>query len=148
MRVFVYWNLHRGGFSLRALDGSAKGRVVAHAASVLLVNVEMRVGHASRQRIAAGAHKEVHAGFAGTLHAFEGTLTDQGRAAGLVPSWNCDAEAFTEIETLWEPITYNPKRDAGFVSRLDGRLIETAEAVHGRTRQDGKADCRAVLPVL
>lgn len=145
MRVFVYWNLNKGGFSLRALDGAAKGKVVAHASSVLLFDVKMTVGHASRLKIAAGAHKEVHAGFKGTLHAFQGTLTDQGERAGIDAPWRCDADAFTAIETLWEPITYNPKRDAGFVSRLDGRLIEGAEAIHGRTRGDGKADCRAVL---
>lgn len=145
MRVFVYWNLNRGGFSIKALDGAAKGKVVAHASDVLLFDVHMTVGHASRQRIAAGAHKEVHAGFKGTLHAFQGTLTAQGEAACIDAPWRCDADAFTAIETLWEPVTYNPKRDAGFVSRVDGRLVETASAVHGRTRQDGKADCRAVF---
>ena len=32
MRCDVYWNLNRGGYSIRAADGPSKGRVIGYAA--------------------------------------------------------------------------------------------------------------------
>ena len=57
MRVFVYYNLRRKVWSVRALQGPNKGKVVAHSATVLLHNA---VGKVCRQR-------NVHAGIVGTL---------------------------------------------------------------------------------
>ena len=36
MKVFVYFNLHKKCFSVKALEGSRKGRVVAHQDNVIL----------------------------------------------------------------------------------------------------------------
>ena len=66
-RVAVYKNLHKGAWSIRALDGPHKGKVVGHAAAVSLTDCAMHVGAAARHRIANGAPREVHAWVVGTL---------------------------------------------------------------------------------
>lgn len=66
-RVAVYKNLHRGQWSVRALDGVHKGKVVAHASSVGLLHTHMHVNERAQRRIADGAPREVHAWVIGTL---------------------------------------------------------------------------------
>lgn len=67
MRVFVYWNLHKGQWSVRALEGPNKGRVIEHADSVCLSNARPRVSEAGRRRVLRERRKNVHAGVVGTL---------------------------------------------------------------------------------
>jgi hypothetical protein len=67
MRVFVYYNLHRRVWSIKALSGSNRGRVVAHAANVVLSDVTCRVSEAGRQRVIRERRKNVHAGLVGEL---------------------------------------------------------------------------------
>jgi hypothetical protein len=56
--VAVYKNLHKGAWSIRALDGPHKGKVVGHATAVSLTDCAMHVGAAARARIAnGGAHE-------------------------------------------------------------------------------------------
>lgn len=66
-RVAVYRNLHRGVWSLRALDGIFKGTVVAHADSVGVLHAQMHVNARAAERICGGAVREVHAWVIGTL---------------------------------------------------------------------------------
>ena len=49
MKVFVYWNLHKKVWSVKALQGLQKGRVVAHRNDVMIENAEFRVSEAGRQ---------------------------------------------------------------------------------------------------
>jgi hypothetical protein len=65
MKVFVYYNLHRKIFSVRALEGPDKGRVVAHRSEVSLTDVVFRVSEAGRQRVLIERCKNVHAGVSG-----------------------------------------------------------------------------------
>ena len=67
MKVFVYFNLHRKCFSIKALEGANKGRVIDHAHSVALSNVTFKVSEAGRQRVLLEQRKNVHAGVVGTL---------------------------------------------------------------------------------
>lgn len=62
MRVQVYRNLHTGGWSVRH-----KGRVISHVDSCALADVSFHVGAAARARVAAGAHRSVHAWAVGEL---------------------------------------------------------------------------------
>ncbi|CAB4165115.1 hypothetical protein UFOVP823_10 [uncultured Caudovirales phage] len=41
MRVFVYWNLHRKLWSVRAAEGPNKGRVIAHRECVYLLHADV-----------------------------------------------------------------------------------------------------------
>ena len=115
LRVFVYFNLHRKCWSIKALEGAARGRVVAHATSVRLDCVEFRVSEAGRQRVIREQRKNVHAGAVGVLASFGGMWTDAALAfdaSGLVSP----AEAYTgsvppEGATR---ITYSPYRGPSF----------------------------------
>lgn len=79
MRVFVYWNLHKGLWSVKALEGPDKGRVIKRAATVLLGGAEGRVSEAGRQRVLREKRKNVHAGIVGRLvHASDEPLETAG----------------------------------------------------------------------
>ena len=79
MKAFVYYNLHKHRLSVKALSGSQKGRVVAHAVRVVLHDCEFRVSEAGRQRVIREKRKNVHAGVVGTLKLMEGHKTNAGR---------------------------------------------------------------------
>ncbi len=51
LKVFCYFNLHRKCFSIKALEGPNKGRVVAHSDKVLLSDGVFKVSEAGRQRV-------------------------------------------------------------------------------------------------
>ncbi len=102
-RVAVYKNLHRGAWSVRAVDGPHKGRVVAHAESVGLLHAQMHVNERAQRRIADGAAREVHAWVIGTLG--EVSLADPRR------------------------LTYRPHQRAVFFLADTGTAVWTAPAV-------------------
>jgi len=65
MKVFVYFNLHKKCFSVKALDGENKGKVVQHTDNVVLLLPEFKVSEAGRQRVLREKRKNVHAGVVG-----------------------------------------------------------------------------------
>jgi hypothetical protein len=65
MKVFVYFNLHKKVFSVKALEGDKKGLVIAHREYVMLENVTFKVSEAGRLRVIAEKRKNVHAGAVG-----------------------------------------------------------------------------------
>ena len=67
MKVFVYFNLHKKCFSLKALEGPDKGRVIMHATYVQLRDCTFKVSEAGRQRVLREKKKNVHAGCVGTV---------------------------------------------------------------------------------
>jgi hypothetical protein len=67
MRVEVYWNLHKKLFSVRALEGENKGRVIDHAYSVKLEEASFVVQPAGRERVRREGKKNVHAFVRGHL---------------------------------------------------------------------------------
>jgi hypothetical protein len=99
LKVFVYWNLHRKLWSVRALQGPDKGRVVSHAYYVRLRDATGRVGKAGRERVLREGKKNVHAGMVGTLD-YAGT----GIADGRCLSWYST-----------DRVTYNPYRYDSFM---------------------------------
>lgn len=128
MRAFVYFNLTRKVWSIKALDGPHRGRVVAHATYVQLRDVECRVSEAGRQRVLREKRKNVHAGLVGTLRHFDGGVLRDA------------AEPFTDVERFeradgpgWFAITYNPYKAATFTRRDNGAAVHRASrAVLGR----------------
>jgi hypothetical protein len=97
MRVFVYFNVRRKDFSIQALEGPDKGLVFDHAGTVEILDAEFRVSEAGRQRVLATGQKNVHAGVRGTLGTSPSTPPHEGAVR----------------------VTYNPKRDTGFVQADD-----------------------------
>lgn len=91
-KVFVYYNLHKHCFSVKALQGVNKGRVVAHTSQITLDNGLPRVSEAGRQRVITEGRKNVHAGIVGNVRGFD--LLDSPKGC---------------------PITYNPFKHNTFV---------------------------------
>lgn len=98
MKVFVYFNLHRKCFSIKALEGANKGRVVAHSDKVLLSDGVFKVSEAGRQRVLRERKKNVHAGVVGQ---WVGSLDDE--------------LTIDRITTIGRPVTYNPYKYSTFV---------------------------------
>ena len=65
MKVFVYYNLHRKLWSVKALEGPDKGKVIARLHTVVLHDVVPKVSEAGRQRVLQDKRKNVHAGLVG-----------------------------------------------------------------------------------
>jgi hypothetical protein len=74
-RIEVYWNLHLRCYSVRALEGADKGRVIAHAGALALRDVTFRVGEAGRQRVLRERRKNVHAFVRGVVIPFKADPT-------------------------------------------------------------------------
>jgi len=98
MKVFVYYNLHKHCWSVKALEGDNKGRVVAHADTVLVYAAQPRVSQRGRERVLRTKQKNVHAGIVGWV--------------------NLDnlSNGYTQKDIDgWVEITYNPYLYTGFV---------------------------------
>ena len=92
MRVEVYRNLHKRCWSVRALEGPQKGRVIAHEHDFILEACSYAVQPAGRDKVRRTGRKNVHAFIRGTL-----------------PS---------EPMVMWpgtRGVTYNPYKHDGFV---------------------------------
>lgn len=98
MKVFVYFNLHKKVFSVKALEGSMKGRVIAHENALTLHDVTFKVSQAGRQRVLRERKKNVHAGVVGQWY-------------GSIDSHIRDTNDIA--------VTYNPYKYDSFVLRDD-----------------------------
>jgi hypothetical protein len=114
-RVEVYWNLHRDLFSVRALSGPDKGRVVTHTRLIDLGDVTFVVQPAGRARVLAEGRKNVHAFVRGTvLCSLDGVNAD------------------------YSEVTYNPYKTDSFVARKDGTRFRNASVVRAYTTNGGR----------
>jgi hypothetical protein len=93
MKVFVYYNLHKKVFSVKALEGDMKGRVVAHRLQVCLTDAQFKVSEAGRQRVLQEQRKNVH--------------------AGVVGQWDDRLAVNLGVE-----VTYNPYKYDSFVTKV------------------------------
>ena len=99
MKVKVYFNLHKKLFSVVAMEGDDKGRVIAHVNQIELAQCVFRVQQAGRKRVLREGKKNVHAYIA-------------GHTCNLKDSTKMDGEA-----------TYNPYKYSTFVDREDGSPV-------------------------
>ena len=113
MKVFVYFNLHRKLFSIKALEGDMKGRVIAHRHTVLINDATFKVSEAGRQRVIREQRKNVHAGVSGTWFDDDDV---QGRT-----------NSFVIING--SAITYNPYKYNTFVHLYGEHPITSARVV-------------------
>tara|TARA_R110000868_G_scaffold384_1_gene2920 strand:+ start:265 stop:651 length:387 start_codon:yes stop_codon:yes gene_type:complete len=112
MKVYVYFNLHRKCFSIKALEGANKGRVVAHRDDVLLFDATFKVSEAGRQRVLRERKKNVHAG-----------------VVGVWDETGTDLITITRVTTVGTPITYNPYKYDTFVHLYGLHPIKTGRLV-------------------
>lgn len=108
-RVYVYFNLHKLLFSIRALSGPQKNRVVNHSSFVTLENVTFRVGEGGRQRVLREQKKNVHAGVVGEVISFEQNL---------------------HIPPTAVKVTYNPYKSGNFYVVDTGEPVFSAKKVY------------------
>lgn len=71
MKVFVYFNLHKKCWSVKALEGDRKGRVIAHVSCLKISDATFKVSQAGRTRVLAENCKNVHAGVVGQWELYE-----------------------------------------------------------------------------
>jgi hypothetical protein len=120
MKVFCYYNLHRHVWSIKALEGQDKGRVIGHSKYVTLRDSKPKVSEAGRQRVLREQRKNVHAGIVGELMLK-------------------DVKMFlTEGEPV-DYITYNPYKYSTFVHK------DTEQAYTGSEFAYLDADNRTVV---
>ena len=112
MKVFVYFNLHRKLFSIKALEGDMKGRVIAHRHTVLINDATFKVSEAGRQRVIREQRKNVHAGVSGTW-----TQDD------------VDGRYHAFVTVNGSAITYNPYKYNTFVHLYGEHPITSARVV-------------------
>ena len=105
MKVFVYFNLRKKVFSVKALEGAEKGRVVAHRKQLIVDQVEFVVSEAGRQRVLRDQRKNVHAGVRGIWSPF---ITGASDWSDLTP------------------VTYNPYLYSTFVDKATLTPVHTA----------------------
>lgn len=96
MKVFVYFNLHKKLWSIKALEGERKGKVIGHQHNVVLKRCTFKVSEAGRQRVLREKKKNVHAGIVGHFDVFA-----------------------TQPTGLAIPIVYNPYKFKTFVVNTD-----------------------------
>jgi len=112
MRVFVYFNLHKKCFSIKALEGDRKGRVVAHSTTVLLEGCKFKVSEAGRQRVLREKRKNVHAGVTGT--------------------WiNADRveSCYEFLSMVGRQVSYNPYKYSSFIIKATEQSVDVADVV-------------------
>ena len=114
MKVFVYFNLHKKTWSIKAMEGEKKGLVIAHRNKLALALAEFKVSEAGRQRVLREKRKNVHAGVVGEW--FDTTM---------------------DIEHIdgFEPVSYNPYKAGHFVNRNTDSKIESSNCVVFNNRQ-------------
>jgi len=112
MKVFVYWNIRRGLWSIKDIEpgSTAYGKVIDRSPTVLLRDVQGKVSEAGRQRVLRERRKNVHAGIVGTLYDYR-QANDIAKAC-----WG-----------VGDRITYNPYKYERFVHTVDESPFEGSD---------------------
>ena len=125
LRCFVYFNLHRKTYSLKALEGPLKGRVIGHADTLELTDCTFKVSEAGRRRVIRDKRKNVHAGVVGTV-----------KAIGDIMPWRACEAMLEHAKTIYgnshpvlTEITYNPYKYRTFVQRSTEQPVTAARYV-------------------
>lgn len=105
-RVYVYRNLNTGTWSVRALSGENRGRVIAHPTTLMLRDAAFHVSAKGRDRVRATGVRSVHAGVSGYI------------------TRSCASESHDARR-----VTYNPYRHDSFVDVDTGVAVLTGDLV-------------------
>lgn len=109
LKVFVYFNLHKKVFSVKAMEGPHKGLVVAHVDCIALQDVIPKVSQKGRERVIKEQRKNVHAGLVG-----KAVLVD-------IPMF--DSEEYNQV-------TYNPYKYKTFVYKANEKEYQGGKWAH------------------
>jgi len=100
-KVRVYFNLHTKRWSIKAMEGEHKGKVVAHADRVYLQGCKFIVSKAGRERVIKEQKKNVHAYV-------------EGNIILKMSSEDC-AAWYSPYNGEWKQAYYNPYKTETFV---------------------------------
>ncbi len=128
MRVFVYFNLHKKCFSIKALEGDRKGRVVAHSNTVLLESCKFKVSEAGRQRVLREKRKNVHAGVTGVW--INGDRVESH---------------YEFLSMVGRQVTYNPYKYLSFVIKATEQTVDKADVVAMKVFADAEGTKRGAI---
>lgn len=122
LKCFVYFNLHRKVWSIKALEGEHKGRVIAHSSMVEMSDCTFKVSEAGRQRVLRDKRKNVHAGIVGVVRIIGENMDPLSRTAmRREANWVRHGG-----HPAYEPITYNPYKFSTFVRRSTETPVTSA----------------------
>ena len=130
MRVFVYFNLHKKCFSIKALEGADKGRVIAHRDTVVLDGCKLMVSEAGRQRVLREKRKNVHAGVSGTWINY---------------CTNRVENHFEFLSMVGRQVTYNPYKYDSFVIKATEQSVDKADVVGMKVFADAEGIKRGAI---
>lgn len=127
MKCFIYRNLTRRGFpfSIKALEGEYKGKVIGYAFVLSVENVTFSVNAKGRDKVREAKRKTVHAGVVGTVTGCRFYTPRLGD-----PIVECELESNTGAL-----IKYNPYINDTFINAETGNPVATASRVY---MEDGK----------
>ena len=128
MRVFVYFNLHKKCFSIKALEGDRKGRVVAHRDTVVLDGCKLMVSEAGRQRVLREKRKNVHAGVTGTW--INGDRVESH---------------YEFLSMVGRQVTYNPYKYSSFIIKATEQSVDRADVVAMKVFADAEGTKRGAI---
>ena len=134
LKCFVYFNLHRKVWSIKALEGPNKGRVIAHSKVIEMSDCTFKVSEAGRQRVIRDKRKNVHAGIVGIVR----TIGENVEKRFWVLWYGG--------HPTYSPITYNPYKFSTFVQRSTETPVTSARwaLLDAETRTVG-ADVRPTI---
>ena len=101
MRVMAYYNLHKHTWSLKALEGPQKGKVVAHRAEVWLRDARPVVSLSGRARVLREQQKNVHAGIVGEWIPSRGILKGDKLDKVTYNPYKYDSFVYTADESMY-----------------------------------------------
>jgi hypothetical protein len=131
MRVFVYRNLHQQVWSIKALEGNHKGRVIAHAPFVQLSGkIQFKVSESGRQRVIREKRKNVHAGIVGKLLVTAGATVRYSDVRVIDHGEPPSLEQTLDIATMdngFTEVTYNPYKYNSFVVKSTEAPVHECE---------------------
>ena len=119
MRVQVYWNYHKRKWSIVALEGEQKGRVIRHASLVTISEPKFVVQPAGRDRVRREKRKNVHAFVRGNLSSY---------VPSIIPTHG------PKYKT--EKVHYNPYKYDSFVLENNREPIHEATTAYLVARPD------------
>ena len=125
MKVFVYFNLHKKLWSVKSLEGSLKGLVIARTPHIVLRDVQPKVSQKGRERVLREKRKNVHAGLVGDL------TEETALTLWKLPEYR---ELLPQNE-----ITYNPYKSGNFYYRQEPESDYTGSDFAELLVRDGKA---------
>lgn len=135
VKVAIYYNLHKHTFSVKAMEGEMKNKVVGYSDTLILSptnrEVVFKVSEAGRRRVLATKNKNVHAVVVGVLTSVnvltgDNVLTSVNVLTNINGLSECSV--ISPTREVKQEITYSPYHHYSFVVKACGTPIYTTQS--------------------